>query len=56
MLLKRLCDAFGVSGAEGEIRDIIIPEIKEYCDDLTVDTMGNIIALKKGESVSDHIF
>ena len=50
MLLKRLCDAFGVSGAEGEIRDIIIPEIKEYCDDLTVDTMGNIIALKKGES------
>ena len=50
MLLKRLCDAFGVSGAEGEIRDIIIPEIKEYCDDLTVDTMGNIIAFKKGES------
>ena len=50
MLLKRLCDAFGVSGSEGEIRDIIIPEIKEYCDDLTVDTMGNIIAFKKGES------
>ena len=50
MLLKRLCDAFGVSGSEGEIRDIIIPEIKDYCDDLTVDTMGNIIAFKKGES------
>lgn len=50
MLLKRLCDAFGVSGSEGEIRDIIIPEIKDYCDDLTVDTMGNIIAFKKGKS------
>jgi len=50
MLLKKLCDAFGVSGSEGEIRDIIIPEIKDYCDDLTVDTMGNIIAFKKGKS------
>lgn len=50
MLLKKLCDAFGVSGCEGEIRDIIIPEIKDYCDDLTVDSMGNIIAFKKGQS------
>lgn len=55
MLLKKLCDAFGVSGAEGEIRDIIIPEIKDYCDDITVDTIGNIIAFKKGEDRSKKI-
>lgn len=55
MLLKKLCDAFGVSGCEGEIRDIIIPEIKDYCDDLKIDTMGNIIAFKKGKSSKKRV-
>ncbi len=50
MLLEKLCNASGVSGAEYEVRDIIISEIKDYCDDIKIDTMGNIIALKKGES------
>ena len=50
MLLEKLCNASGVSGCEGEVRDIIISEIKDYCDELLVDTMGNVIALKKGES------
>lgn len=50
MLLRELCNAFGVSGSEGEIRDIIIPEIRDYCDDITVDSMGNVIAFKKGKS------
>ena len=50
MLLEKLCNASGVSGCEGEVRDIIISDIKDYCDELLVDTMGNVIALKKGES------
>ncbi len=50
MLLEKLCNACGVSGNEAEVRDIIIPEIKEHCDNLKVDSMGNIIAFKKGES------
>ena len=50
MLLKKLCDAFGVSGCEGEIRDIIIPEIKEYCDEIKIDSMGSVIALKRGRN------
>lgn len=49
MLLERLCNECGVSGDEGRIRDIIKSEITPYVDDITVDSMGNIIALKKGK-------
>lgn len=50
MLLKRLCEAQGVSGSETDVRKIIEAEIKDFCDDLTVDTMGNLIAFKSGKS------
>lgn len=47
-LLKKLCNASGPSGYEGEVRKIIIDEIKEYVDEVKVDNIGNIIAHKKG--------
>lgn len=50
MLLKRLTDAIGVSGNEKEVRDIILAEIRDHVDDIKIDTMGNIIALKKGKN------
>lgn len=48
-LLKRLCDAFGPSGMEDEVRDIIIEEIKDHCDNYRIDKVGNLIAFKKGK-------
>jgi len=48
MLLEKLTGALGVSGNEKEVRDIIINEIKDYVDDIKIDTIGNIIAYKKG--------
>jgi putative aminopeptidase FrvX len=48
MLLERLCNATGPSGFEGEVREIIKEEIKNYVDEIKVDVMGNIIAHKKG--------
>lgn len=48
MLLKRLSEASGPSSFEGEVRDIIKNEIKNYVDEISVDRMGNIIAHKKG--------
>lgn len=47
-LLKELCDARGVSGDDSEVKEIIIREIKPYCDKLYVDRVGNLIAFKKG--------
>ena len=52
-LLKKLCLAFGPSGDEGEVRDIIIDEIKDYADDYFVDKVGNLIVFKKGEKTPD---
>jgi putative aminopeptidase FrvX len=48
MLLERLCNATGPSGFEGEVREIIKEEIKNYVDEIKVDVMGNVIAHKKG--------
>ena len=47
-LLEELCNARGVSGDDGEVKDIIIREIKPYCDKLYIDKVGNLIAFKKG--------
>lgn len=46
VLLEKLCDAIGVSGGEKEVRDIILKEIKDYVDDVHIDSMGNLIARK----------
>ena len=48
MLLERLCNAFGPSGCEKEIRDILLPVITPLCHKVEVDNIGNIIAFKKG--------
>jgi len=48
MLLKNLTEAFGVSGYEREIRELIKEEVKAYADEIIVDAIGNLIVLKKG--------
>ncbi len=55
MLLKKLTDALAVSGNEKEIRNIIINEIKDYVEDIKIDTMGNIIAFKRSEKNNTKI-
>ncbi|MCP4363272.1 MAG: M42 family metallopeptidase [Chloroflexi bacterium] len=47
-LLKNLTEAVGVSGAEKEIRLLIRDLIADHVDTWQVDTMGNLIAVKKG--------
>ena len=47
-LLKELCQAFGVSGREKNIRAIIRREIEPYADEMYTDALGNLIAVKHG--------
>ena len=47
-LLKELCEAPGVPGREEAIREIVIRELEPICDEIRIDAMGNVIALKKG--------
>ncbi|MCL4261761.1 MAG: M42 family metallopeptidase [Anaerolineae bacterium] len=48
-LIKKLVEAYGPSGFEDQMRTLILPEIKKYADDISVDAMGNLIAHKKGD-------
>lgn len=47
-LLKKVCKVPGASGFENRIRKTIIEEIEPYVDELSIDNMGNLIAVKKG--------
>ena len=47
-LLKQLCMLDGTSGDEGAVRNFVISQIKEFCE-YSVDSLGNIIAFKKGK-------
>lgn len=49
-LLKRLCDADGISGDEGSVREIILNEIKNFADEINIDNLGNILVHKKGKN------
>ncbi len=48
-MLKKLTEAFGVSGAEDAVRDIIYSEIRGFCDAVDIDGMGNLRAYKKAK-------
>ncbi len=49
-LIKELTDLNGVSGNENEVREYIKSKISGLCDSIEIDTIGNIIAYKKGSS------
>lgn len=47
-LIQTLTDAFGPSGYEDAVRDIVKAEIQGLADSVTVDPLGNLIAIRKG--------
>lgn len=47
-MLEKLCNACAVSGDEGEVRKIVLEEIKPYADEVKVDAMGNVLVTKLG--------
>lgn len=46
--LKTLCALSGVASFEDPVRDYLIEQITPYVDQMRVDSMGNLIAFKKG--------
>lgn len=49
-LIEKLTNAYGVSGCEGEVRNIIRQNIEKHVDEIKVDALGNMIAFKKARS------
>ena len=54
-LIKKLVEAYGPSGFEDGMRDLIRPEIEAYADEISVDAMGNLIALKEGDGTGKKV-
>ena len=50
VLLKELTELNGVSGNENEVRKFIRKQIESVVDEIGVDSIGNLIAYKKGTS------
>lgn len=47
-LFKEICETPGAPGFEQAIRELVLREIKNYADDISIDNMGNVTAIKKG--------
>lgn len=49
-LLKRVCEAPGAPGFEQRIRAVVLEEIKDLVDEVELDNLGNVYAIKRGKS------
>jgi len=49
-LLEKLCNVLAVSGDESEVRRIVLDEIKPFTDEVRVDALGSVLAIKHGRS------
>lgn len=51
-LLKQLCNACAVSGDEGEVRAIVLEQVRAHADEVQIDALGNVLVTKVGRSSS----
>lgn len=47
-LLKGICETPGAPGFEHRIRELVLKEVTPLVDEVSVDNMGNVIAIKRG--------
>ncbi len=55
-LIEKLVTISSPSGREHAIREVIAGEIKPYVDEMKIDPLGNLVALKKGKSGRKLLF
>lgn len=51
-LLGKLSNAHGISGREGSVQEMIRQDISPLADEIRVDALGNLIAIRRGERPS----
>ena len=49
-LLAEICEASGAPGHEQRIREIVLREVTPLVDEVKIDNLGNVVALRKGKS------
>jgi endoglucanase len=53
--LEKLSNACGVTGREEEVRNLLIKLMKPHADEIVVDKLENVIAVKKGKKGSPKV-
>ncbi len=48
--LESLCNAVGVSGDEGEVRQLVTSAVKPYADEVMEDALGNVLVTRHAKS------
>ena len=48
-LLAEICKVAGAPGHEQKVREIVLREVESLVDEIRIDNMGNIMAIKKGK-------
>jgi len=49
-LLKEVCEVAGAPGFENRVRELVLKKIKDLVDNISIDNMGNIVAIKNGNT------
>jgi putative aminopeptidase FrvX len=52
-ILKELTEVVGISGYEYTAAEVTVKHLKPYCDEVSIDNMGSVIAFKRGEQNGD---
>ena len=54
-LLAEICEVAGTSGFEQRVREIVLREVTPLVDEVSIDNMGNVTAIKKGKDSSKKV-
>lgn len=54
-LLSEICEIPGAPGFEDRVRKLVLKEIKSLVDEITIDNLGNVTAIKKGRDSSKKV-
>lgn len=54
-LLERLCNASGVSGDEGEVRAIVLEQVKPLADEVKIDALGSVLVTRHARGVENPL-
>lgn len=54
-LLSEICETPGAPGFEDRVRKLVLREIKSLVDEITIDNLGNVTAIKKGRDSSKKV-
>lgn len=53
-LLKEICEIAGAPGFEKRVRDLVVNLVTPISDEVKIDNLGNVIAIKKGKRNPDQ--